>query len=35
VLTEQGVYLDGGDRREIRERGVAAQLDALGAALRG
>jgi uncharacterized protein YndB with AHSA1/START domain len=35
VLTEQGVYLDGGDRPEIREGGVAAQLDALGGVLTG
>lgn len=33
VLTEQGVYLDGLDRPDVRERGIAFQLDALGAAL--
>ncbi len=33
VLTEQGVYLDGLDQPDVRERGIAFQLDALGAAL--
>jgi uncharacterized protein YndB with AHSA1/START domain len=32
-LTEQGVYLDGGDKPEIRQGGIEAQFDALGAAL--
>jgi uncharacterized protein YndB with AHSA1/START domain len=33
LLTEQGVYLDGGDRPEIRQGGIEAQFDALGRAL--
>jgi uncharacterized protein YndB with AHSA1/START domain len=35
VLTEHGIYLDGGDQPEGRERGVASQLDALTDALAG
>jgi uncharacterized protein YndB with AHSA1/START domain len=33
VLTEHGVYLDGGDQPDGRERGIAGQLDALSKAL--
>ena len=33
VLTEQGVYLDGLDQPEARERGIGFQLDALGGML--
>ena len=33
LLTEQGVYLDGGDKPEIRHGGIEAQFDALGKAL--
>ena len=33
VLTEQGVYLDGHEDPEWRERGTSLQLDALGSAL--
>lgn len=35
VLTEQGVFLDGLDQPSVREGGIAAQLDALGALLTG
>ncbi|GAB3384764.1 SRPBCC family protein [Humibacter soli] len=30
VLTEHGVYLDGGDKPEYRTQGISDQLDALG-----
>jgi uncharacterized protein YndB with AHSA1/START domain len=33
VVTEQGAYLDGRDTPESREKGIRAQLDALGAEL--
>jgi hypothetical protein len=33
ILTEQGVFLDGGDTPAIREKGTGELLDALGAAL--
>jgi uncharacterized protein YndB with AHSA1/START domain len=35
VVTEQGAYLDGRDTPESREKGIRAQLDALGAELLG
>jgi uncharacterized protein YndB with AHSA1/START domain len=35
VLTEQGVFLDGGDAPEIRERGTGEILDKLAGALSG
>jgi len=33
TLTEQGVFLDGGDTPEVREKGTGDLLDQLGAAL--
>jgi len=33
TLTEQGVFLDGGDTRAVREKGTGELLDSLGAAL--
>ncbi len=33
ILTEQGVFLDGGDMPAVREKGTGELLDALGAAL--
>ncbi|MGN6125913.1 MAG: SRPBCC family protein [Humibacter sp.] len=33
VLTEHGVYLDGGDKPEYRTKGISDQLDALGRSL--
>ena len=33
LLTEQGVYLDGGDEPDIRQGGITAQFEALGRAL--
>ena len=33
VLTEHGIYLDGGDDPKGRERGIAGQLDSLGKVL--
>ena len=33
ILTEQGVFLDGGDTSAIREQGTGELLDSLGAAL--
>ena len=35
VLTEQGVFLDGGDSIEVRERGTHQLFDLLGKALAG
>jgi uncharacterized protein YndB with AHSA1/START domain len=35
ILTEQGVFLDGGDKLEHREHGTGILLDKLGAALEG
>jgi uncharacterized protein YndB with AHSA1/START domain len=35
LLTEQGAYLDGFDKPEMRERGTIDLMDALGASLRG
>ena len=33
IFTEQGVFLDGGERMEHREPGTGILLDSLGAAL--